>query len=216
MPLRSSGPNAYIRLVHSPRAARFAVMVLTLALTAASCGDPATNAPLDSGEAPSGPVLPVPSDLWRPTAGATPSLGSYLYVDGDPTFSPRVTLPRSIVPTTGVFAVSATDGTLTISATDTTLGLKVHGVFTMMLGHPLIEEGYYRDLRDAANADPLKGSLDVTIDAHACSSLTGWFAIDHVFYFNGRLTALDLRFEQRCPGFALPMHGQLHWTENLT
>ena len=42
------------------------------------------------------------------------------------------------------------------------------------------------------------------------------FAVDHVFYFNGHLTTLDLRFEQRCPGVAAPMHGQIHWTENLT
>jgi hypothetical protein len=143
-------------------------------------------------------------------------MGSYIFVEADASFLPAATSPRIIVPSTGVFVVSATGGTLTISATDTVSGMIVRGVFTTMLGHPVIEDGYYRDLRGAAGADPLKGSLDVTIDAHACAAATGWFVVDHVFYFNGRLTTLDLRFEQRCSGAATPMHGQLHWTENLT
>ena len=196
--------------------ARFGVIVLIVALTTASCADTTAGTPPASGGVPSGPLVPVPADLWRPPAGATPAAVSYLYVEMDSSFSPGVTSPRTIVPATGAFAVSATGGTLTISATDTTSGLKLRGVFTTMLGYPLIEEGYYRDLRGAANADPLKGSLDVTLDAHACGSLTGWFVIDHVFYFDGHLTSLDLRFEQRCQEFAAPMHGQIHWTENLT
>jgi hypothetical protein len=160
--------------------------------------------------------MPVPTDLWRPPAGSTPLAGTYMYVDVDASFSPGVTYPRTIVPASGVFTVSASGGTLSIAATDTVARLDLRGVFTTMLGHPQLEEGYYRDLRGAADADPLKGSLDVALGTRSCGSLTGWFAVDHVFYFNGRLTTLDLRFEQRCPGFATPIHGQIHWTENLT
>jgi hypothetical protein len=91
----------------------------------------------------------------------------------------------------------------------------VLGVFNAMLGHTQLTEGYYHDLHGIADANPLRGSLDVKLNSRGCSAATGWFVVDHVFYFNGRLTAMDLRFEERCPGLA-PMHGQVHWTENLT
>jgi hypothetical protein len=39
----------------------------------------------------------------------------------------------------------------------------------------------------------------------------GWFAIDRVIYTNGILTALDLRFEQRCGGGSAALHGVVHW-----
>jgi hypothetical protein len=193
------------------------VLIAALLLLAASCTDATfgVNPPSDAG-APLGPVQPVPANLWRPPAGSTPAAGTYLYVEMDAGFSPGVSYPHTIVAATGVFAVSASSGKLSIAATDTAGKRELRGAFTTMLGHPQLEEGYYRDLRAAAGADPLKGSLDVALDARGCAASTGWFVVDHVFYFNGRLTTLDLRFEQRCPGFTAPMHGQLHWTENLT
>ncbi|HEV7991839.1 MAG TPA: hypothetical protein VGP25_08445, partial [Gemmatimonadaceae bacterium] len=184
----------------------------------AACGSDSIAAlpPGTSSGTPSGPTLPVPATLWSPPAGSTPLQGSYLYVDMDASFTPGVTYPRTIVATLLDFTVLARDGTLTISASDSAASLVVHGVFATMLGHLQLDEGYYDGLREAANANPLRGSLDVMLNTRACTSVTGWFVVDHSFYFNGRLTALDLRFEQRCPGFTAPMHGKLHWTENLT
>jgi hypothetical protein len=194
-----------------------ATIVTVLLLAAIGCsGATAATSPPPSRGAPSGPVVPVPADLWRPPAGTTPAVGTYAYVETDPDFSPGTKYPRTIVPATGTFAVSAVGGTLTIVSRDTAAPFELRGAFTTMLGHVQLEEGYYRDLRDPAHADPLKGSLEVSLNARGCGSTTGWFVVDHVFYFNGRLTTLDLRFEQRCPGFPAPMHGQIHWTENLT
>ncbi|MEO8561798.1 MAG: hypothetical protein ABI601_06965 [bacterium] len=200
---------------HGSRAEGRAWSSLALAL-AVACGSSSSGVPQDStGGQSSGPMLPIPASLWRPPAGATPATGSYVYVEMDAGFTVGVTYPRVVTPATGSVGVTAEGGALSVAATDTVVGLALRGVFNTMIGHPRLDEGYYHDLRGIADADPLRGSLDVTLNSRGCAPVTGWFVVDHVFYFNGRLTAMDLRFEQRCPGFG-PMHGQVHWTENLT
>jgi hypothetical protein len=213
--VRSNSGRTYIRCVpYSPIPS--ALGALALAVILASCADSGAIAPQIGAAPSSGPTLPIPADLWRPPAGSTPAVGTYLYVETEPSVAPGVTSPRTLTAAAGRFTIAAGTGALTIAVEDTTNRLDVRGAFTTMLGHVQLEEGYYRDLRGPADADPLKGSLDVTFDARRCAALTGWFVVDHVFYFNGRLTTLDLRFEQRCAGVAVPTHGQLHWTENLT
>ncbi|HEV7992527.1 MAG TPA: hypothetical protein VGP25_11925, partial [Gemmatimonadaceae bacterium] len=194
-------------------AIRAAIIALSTIPLLAACGSDSIAAlpPGTSSGTPSGPTLPVPATLWSPPAGSTPLQGSYLYVDMDTGFTPGVTYPHTIVASPLNFSVSVVRGTLTVSASDSTAPLVVRGVFTTMLGHDQLDDGYYDELRGAADANPLRGSLDVTLNTRACTSVTGWFVVDHSFYFNGRLTALDLRFEQRCPGFTAPMHGKLHW-----
>ena len=192
-------------------------MAALLLVLSASCGSGSSGTQPDTTiVVGSGPTVPIPTNLWKPTAGTTPATGTFMYVEMDATFSPGISYPRTILPASGGVTVTAASGAVAITATDTVTKLDLRGAFTTMLGHVQLEEGYYHDLRGPANADPLRGSLDVALNAHACSGFTGWFVVDHVFYFNGHLTALDLRFEQQCPGFAAPMHGQLHWTENLT
>ena len=192
------------------------LIFLAAALTA-SCSSTAANAPPDTTQGePSGPTLPIPADLWRAPAGSTPTQVSYFYLDADPALTPSTTYPRTIVPTSGAITVSVVGGVLTVTAIESATQLDVRGVFTTMLGHLRLDEGYYHDLRGPADANPLRGSIDVVLGGRHCASATGWFAVDHVFYFNGRLTTLDLRFEQRCADVVAPIHGQIHWTENLT
>jgi hypothetical protein len=200
----------------TPHATIRALATMALALSVSCGSNRAGTQPDTSGPDGSGPTVPVPANLWKPAAGATPATGTYLYVEMDASFSPGVTYPRTILPASGIVTVTAASGAFSVTASDTVAKLDLRGAFTAMLGNPQVQDGYYPDLRGPADADPLRGSLDVTLNAHGCSGVTGWFVVDHIFYFNGHLTALDLRFEQRCPGFAAPMHGQLHWTENLT
>jgi uncharacterized membrane protein YgdD (TMEM256/DUF423 family) len=72
--------------------------------------------------------------------------------------------------------------------------------------------GYYPDLQLPAAVSHI-GAMDVTMNARPCASPSGWFAIDYIFFFNGNLTMLDLRFEQRCAGVAAPTRGQVHYRE---
>ena len=200
-------------MIRSRRVCLSLSLLATLVLCM-SCGSNATGALLDQGD-PSGPQ-PIPANLWRAPAGATPASVSYLYLDADQATKPWMPYPRTIVPTAGAITVAVVGGVLTINAKETSTQFEVWGAFSTMIGHTRLDEGYYQNLRGAANADPLRGSIDVALDGHTCASPTGWFVVDHVFYFNGRITALDLRFEQRCPGLTAPTRGQLHWTENLT
>jgi hypothetical protein len=104
-------------------------------------------------------------------------------------------------------------GTLSIIAVDTSSKVEMLGFFKPMIGATTFQEGYYRDVR-GLEEDPAAGALDVTVNAWDCDSLVGWYAIDHVFYFQGNLTAIDLRFELRCKGFRAPLRGQVRWAES--
>ena len=70
----------------------------------------------------------------------------------------------------------------------------------------LVDDGDFRARLDAAHDDlqrypfhnVTKGGLNWSGDGRGCNRLTGWFVIDRVTYSDSTLTAIDLRFEQRC------------------
>ena len=162
---------------------------------------------------PSGPLVPGPVGLWQPPPGSTPAMGNYVYIEMDSSFSTGVTYPQTMVPVPGSFTVTWQTGKLAVTATDPRVKLTMNGVFQTMLGLTELKEGYYGDLRGLADADPLAGALAVSLNARECNVVDGWFMVDHVFYFTGGLTAVDLRFEGHCSTFGTPMHGQIHWRE---
>ena len=75
-----------------------------------------------------------------------------------------------------------------------------------------LQPGYYADLRRYPFHNPVKGGLDWVGEGRGCNTLLGWFAIDGDTYTNGNLTALELRFEQRCEGGIPALHGAIHWS----
>jgi hypothetical protein len=162
---------------------------------------------------PSGPLVPGPAGLWQPPPGSTPATGNYVYIEMDSSFSTGVTYPQTMVPVLGSFSVTWRAGKLAVTATDPVVKLTMSGVFQTMLGLTELKEGYYGDLRGLSDADPLAGALAVSLNAQECRVVDGWFMVDHVFYFTGGLTQVDLRFEERCSTFGAPMHGQIHWRE---
>ena len=109
--------------------------------------------------------------------------------------------------------VRATRGKLSVVAFDPSSTTGMIATFQEELGQATMIEAYYRDLRALGEGDPVPGGLDVAVNAWDCSSLVGWFVIDHQFYFQGGLTTIDLRFELRCGGFGAPLRGQMHWAE---
>ena len=79
------------------------------------------------------------------------------------------------------------------------------GLFQPMYGHSALEVGYYPVTDNALDAM-------LRVSSHSgCNSTRGWFAVDSVAYAAGRLSALDVRFEQHCDGAAPALHGMLHW-----
>jgi hypothetical protein len=73
-----------------------------------------------------------------------------------------------------------------------------------------LEVGYYGDLQRYPFHNPVKGGLDWAGEGRGCNTLTGWFVIDSVTYNGTALSAIDLRFEQRCDG-GPALNGEIHW-----
>jgi hypothetical protein len=195
------------------RAMLAAVCVPAALALALACGAGSSASVDQPNLPPSGPMVPIPANLWQPPAGSTPLTGSYAYLEMDAGFSPGASYPHTIVTPPGTFTVSATEGRLSVVAVDGAAGYAMNGVFQTMIGLTRLEEGYYADVRALSQSDPLRGAMSVALNSRSCDSPAGWFAIDHVFYFSGILTTLDMRFEARCTGFGAPMRGQIHWRE---
>ncbi len=86
-----------------------------------------------------------------------------------------------------------------------------NGDFQTMYTLSQLAPGYYPDLQRYPFHNPAKGGLSWYGEGRGCNRLLGWFAVDRVVYTNGVLTALDLRFEQRCEGGTPALHGAIHW-----
>jgi hypothetical protein len=158
----------------------------------------------DDTTAPPGPVTPIPTTLWRPAAGSTPASGNYAYLKSDP--GDYIGQGQTYTHTGSAFTVSGGGNHASVNAGDW------GGDFRGMNSISELQTGYYPNLMRYPFHNPVKGGLDWSGKGRGCNTLTGWFVVDHVAYSGGRLTALDLRFEQRCEGStSSALRGQIHW-----
>jgi hypothetical protein len=158
----------------------------------------------DTSGAP-GPVTPIPANLWRPTLGATPSSGDFVYLEsgaGDYIGGGQTYLYGE---NDGI-VVSLTGGRLSVSVGGWS------GDFQAMNSVTRPQVGYYPGLQRFPFHNPSKGGLSWSGNGRGCNELTGWFAIDSITYVGDVVTAVDLRFEQHCEGGTPALHGQIHWT----
>ncbi len=151
-----------------------------------------------------GPVTPVPDGLWRPAPGATPATGNYTYLSSD---------TGDYIGLGGTFTYT----TMTVTASGGHLGVSINGAqwwfgdFQAMNTLNKLQAGYYGGLRRYPFHNPVKGGLDWSGEGRGCNTLLGWFAVDRLTYAGDSLTAIDLRFEQRCEGGSSALHGKIHW-----
>ena len=181
-----------------------------------SCdGGPALNGKFrwdasDTTTAP-GPVVPVPAGLWEPPAGVTPATGNYVYLQSDA--GDWVGDGRSYIYTQA-------DSVLEASVDRSVLIIRISGddfwggVFQTMNSVSRPEIGYYGNLTQYPDHNPVRGGLSWGTMARSCEALTGWVVIDSVSYDGDTLTAIDLRFEQHCDGGIPALHGAIHWDIN--
>ena len=163
----------------------------------------------DDTTGPPGPVNPVPAGLWRPAPGSTPPSGSYVYLNSDAGDFIGAGQTYTYTPVNATIAVTANAGHLSVTVN----GVEGwFGDFQAMSTLSQLAPGYYADLRRYPFHNPVKGGLEWFGEGRGCNTLLGWFAIDGVTYTNGNLTALDLRFEQRCEGGTPALHGAIHWS----
>jgi hypothetical protein len=157
---------------------------------------------------PAGPVLPIPTTLWRPAAGSVPATGNYVYLDSD---------TGDWVGAGREYLYTQADAALSVSASAGHLSVGVDGdeywdgQFQAMSGISALQPGYYANLTRYPFHNPVKGGLDWYGEGRGSNTLTGWFAVDAVTYAGSALTSIDLRFELHSEGGAPALHGAIHW-----
>jgi hypothetical protein len=166
----------------------------------------------NDGTAPPGPTTP-PAGLWEPATGATPDSGNYVYLESE---------PGDFVGQGGNYLYTLVDAAITVSDAGGRLAVSVDGNefwtgdFQAMSGLSFLEAGYYADLQRYPFHNPVKGGLSWAGEFRGCNQLTGWFVIDSVTYDGDTLSAIELRFEQRCDGDDAALHGEISWDANDT
>lgn len=159
--------------------------------------------------APPGPATPPPN-LWRPADGATPSAGTFVYLEstsGDFLGQGRTTLD------------TAPPSNINILANGNRLSVNLAGArqaaaeFIGMSSVAQLQPGYYRDLQAFGRHNPAKGGLGWTIDGLGCNDVSGWFVVDSVSYVGNAMRAIDLRFEMVCESSIAPLRGRVRWEQ---
>lgn len=149
-----------------------------------------------------------PSDLWRPPAGATPTGGTYLYVEGADgrTIGDDNTL--LFTPDHAAIELSHHSGVVRVNVHEFTTW---HATFSGPDDQTSLARGYYGDLKRYTNHDPALGGLDWGGDGHGCTH-HGWFVVDDIaFDAAGELTLLSLRFQEYCYHSDSPVSGELRF-----
>ncbi|MGZ4707379.1 MAG: hypothetical protein ACXWBN_01400 [Acidimicrobiales bacterium] len=152
----------------------------------------------------------IPSSAWKPTE-AMPS-NSYIYLAHDAGYAGHATA-GSELHTQADSELGMTEHSGTVDAF-ALVGPNVDAEFTTRAPFGRMVPGFYPGTRypqpDAATPAM---RVDESTYEWFCAAPTGWFAVDHIAYAeDGSLSALDLRFEQRCDGETASLHGQVHWS----
>ena len=175
-------------------------------LTACGGGDSADPAPSNEPNQPPG----APAGLWRAPDQALPADANYVYL-----------LDKSVVGREREFVYTAASSVLEVSSANTRLTVTVRGDESWFgemqapAGSSELEPAYHDGLQRFPVHDAAIGGLQWWGLAALCDGLTGWFAVDAATYEQGRLVAIEARFEQRCPS-GENLLGQIRWRADDT
>ncbi|WP_374517798.1 DUF5018 domain-containing protein [Undibacterium squillarum] len=152
-----------------------------------------------------GPINPVPDNLWKPATGKTPVSGNYVYLLSDST---------DYIGAGGEYLYQGATDRIQVS-NGSSLSVITGGWyanFAKMNSIPQLTVGYYPDLKRYPFHNPAKGGLDWSGNGRGCNQLSGWFAVDKVKYVNNVLNEIELRFEQHCEGATPALRGKVYWS----
>jgi hypothetical protein len=155
-------------------------------------------------------AAPVAATTWRPSPGVLPSSDSYAYL---------VSSSGDYIGGGRTWAYTAEDADLTVEVQGGTIGVEIRGdqrwsgTFDPPEGVSSVVAGAtYTGLTRWPFNDPPGGGISWTGEGRGCNENFGSYAIDEVTYEAGVVTALQLRFEQRCERTgAPPLRGQIRW-----
>lgn len=156
--------------------------------------------------APPGPADP-PAGLWAPGPGALPASGSHVHLEsGFNDFAGGETR-STYTQANAVLGVSLSGRKLRVDVKGDETWT---GEFEGMNSIADLRPGYYGSL-STWPFNPTRGGLDWWGGQGRNCDPSGWFVIDSLTRVNDTLTALTLRFEQRCSDGRLALRGVVHW-----
>jgi hypothetical protein len=86
------------------------------------------------------------------------------------------------------------------------------GDFVLPSKHTRVVTGSFTGLSRYPFHDPVVGGLSWSGEGRGCNTLSATFTVDRATYEADQLTALDLRFEQRCEGGTAALRGRIQWS----
>ncbi len=178
--------------------------MLLIATWLAACGggggDTSANATTPSNQPPG-----APANLWRAPTEALPESANYVYL-----------LDKSVVGRERAFVYTAASSVVEVLSTSARLTVTVRGDeswFGEMQSPAGVSElapSYHDGLQRFPTHDVARGGMQWWGLTALCDGLEGWFAVDTASYAQGRLVAIEARFEQRCPT-GERLFGQIRW-----
>jgi hypothetical protein len=156
------------------------------------------------------PVASPPPGPWSPPASAALPPGNFVYLQseaGDYIGQGRTHTYTQRNAVLHVWASSARTAEIRVSGDETW-----YGRFTLPDSVSQFQIGVYRDVSRFEFFTPAAGALDWGGEGRGCNDVSGWFVVDSVRYRDGVLSAISLRFEQRCGGSQGVLRGQINWT----
>ena len=150
---------------------------------------------------------PIPPGFWRADPSLLPGSGSYVYLSGVQD-SNGALRDRLYTRSNAVMWMMEYEGWMNL---DIKGDQAWRADFATMDAITRLEVGYYPNLRYYPLNNPLFGGLTLSGESRACFGMVGSFVVDAVSYVGGKISALDLRFEQTCSGSTSTLHGQIHW-----
>jgi hypothetical protein len=159
---------------------------------------------------PAGPVRPIPGSVWQPPAGSVPATGDFVYLTSQTGDFIGQGQTYTYTPANATISANAAGSRVTIGVAGAQTWI---GEFQPMSSLTRLETGYYPDLERFPFHNPAKGGLSWTGESRSCNTLRGWFAVDRVTYSGNTLTAIELRFEQRCDGATAALRGAIRWSQ---
>lgn len=174
---------------------------------------------------PPGPVVPAPSNLWRPATEAVPNSGSFVYFEGGAAGNaqqPSYTrLIRGSDTPTGQLGFSGNGNVfgglvMQTTADDETLMF----AFQSMWFTPRLVPGLYSDVTRTPEPNPARGNLDFFYQKYSNPQMslscgtqwsTGWFVVDEVSYSGDSISSIQIRFERNCLSSQQVTRGMIRW-----
>lgn len=150
----------------------------------------------------------IPLELWELPPINTPNNKNFMYVEGDQ--NEFVTGGKAYLynDLSSIFKVAVYGSRIVaeIHGNDSW-----HGEFQMPPGTSVVQKGYWDGITEAPSQNRLKAGMNWGGRTFGCSIEDGWFMIENIRFEKSQISALDIKFSQRCQYSSAELRGIIHW-----